>query len=117
VPYDPDNVFAKILRDEIPSDRVYEDDEFIAFRDISAQAPVHLLVIPRGEAPTSPAELTEDDAGWLGRMMVVATKVAAAQGLDERGYRMVMNCGEDGGQTVPHLHLHILGGRRLRGFG
>lgn len=117
MPYDPNNVFARILRDEIPSDRVYEDDEFIAIKDISPQAPVHLLVIPRGEPPTSPAEVTDADADWLGRMIVAATKVAEAQGLREQGYRLVMNCGEHGGQTVEHLHLHILGGRQLRGFG
>ncbi len=115
--YDPDNVFARVLRDEIPSERLYEDDEFIVIRDISPQAPTHLLVIPRGEAPVAPAAIEEADAEWLGRMIVVATQVAAAQGLSESGYRLVMNSGEQGGQTVPHLHLHILGGRQMRGFG
>jgi histidine triad (HIT) family protein len=117
VPYDPDNVFAKILRDEIPSDRVYEDAEFVAFRDISPQAPVHIVVIPRGEPPAAPAEVGEGDAEWLGRMVVVATRIAADHGLDSPGYRLVMNSGPDGGQTVPHLHLHILGGHQLGALG
>ncbi len=115
--YDPDNVFAKILRGEIPSDRVHEDDEFIAFRDVNPEAPTHILVIPRGEAPTSPAELTAVDAPWLGRMLLLATGIPRQQGLAGRGYRLLINCGRDGGQTVPHFHLHLLGGRALGGFG
>lgn len=118
--YNPDNIFARILRDEIPSTRVFEDDEFIAFRDVAPMAPVHILVIPRpdarGEAPTSPADLVDDDAPMVGRLVVAATKIAAAQGLDQAGYRLVFNCGEFGGQTVPHLHLHVLGGTRLGSF-
>jgi len=101
VAYDPDNVFAKILRDEIPSTRVYEDDEFVAFRDIAPSA------------PTSPAALTEGDARMVGRLVLTATRIAAEQGLVEGGYRLVLNSGDDAGQTVHHLHLHILGGRRL----
>lgn len=114
--YDPDNVFAKILRDEIPSTRVYEDDEFVAFRDIAPSAPTHIVVIPRladGSAPTSPAALGEGDAGMVGRLVLTATRIAAEQGLAEAGYRLLMNSGDDAGQTVHHLHLHILGGRRL----
>lgn len=114
--YDPDNVFAKILRDEIPSTRVYEDDEFVAFRDIAPSAPTHIVVIPRlvdGFAPTSPAALSESDVGMVGRLVLTATRIAAKQGLAERGYRLAMNCGDDAGQTVHHLHLHILGGQRL----
>jgi len=116
VAYDPDNVFAKILRDEIPSTRVYEDDEFVAFRDIAPSAPTHIVVIPRlleGSAPTSPAALTEGDARMVGRLVLTATRIAAEQGLVEGGYRLVLNSGDDAGQTVHHLHLHILGGRRL----
>lgn len=115
--YDPSNVFARILRDEIPSDRVYEDDEFVAFRDIAPVAPVHVVLIPRGEPPTSAAGLTEADAGWAGRMLVVASKVAAQLGLDSSGYRLVVNSGRDAGQAVPHLHVHILGGAPLGPFG
>ncbi|MQA00156.1 MAG: HIT domain-containing protein [Dehalococcoidia bacterium] len=111
--YDRDNIFAKILRDEIPSDRVYEDGEFVAFRDIAPSAPVHLIVIPRAEPPTSPAELTDADVGLAGRLVVTASKIAAQQGLAGSGYRLVLNCGEHAGQTVRHLHLHILGGGPL----
>lgn len=111
--YDPNNVFARILRDEVPSDRVYEDPEFIAFRDIDPKAPVHVLVIPRGEAPVSPAAIEDADAEWLGRMIVVTRKIAADLGLAESGYRLVFNSGRDAHQEVPHLHLHILGGADL----
>lgn len=114
--YDPDNVFARILRDEIPSDRVYEDDEFVAFRDIEPAAPTHVVVIPRlvdGTAPEGPAALTDGDAGLVGRLLVVATKIAREQGLEDAGYRLVLNSGEEAGQTVPHLHVHLLGGHRL----
>ena len=115
--YDRDNVFARIVRGEIPSDRVYEDEEFIAFRDIAPSAPVHILIVPRREGVTSVSDLADDDAAWVGRMVVVAARIAREQGLEERGYRLLTNCGEDGGQSVPHLHFHILGGRRLQGFG
>lgn len=111
--YDPQNVFARILRGEIPSDRVYEDDEFIAFRDIAPKAPTHILVIPRGEPPAGPEGLTEADAEWIGRMTVVASRIAREQGLAESGFRLVMNSGADGGQEVPHIHMHVLGGKRL----
>lgn len=111
--YDRENVFARILRGEIPSDRVYEDAEFVAFRDIQPAAPVHIVLVPRGEPPTSAVTLREEDAAWMGRMVVVAARIAADQGLAGRGYRLVMNCGEDAGQAVGHLHLHILGGRPL----
>ncbi len=111
--YDPHNVFARILREEITTQLVYEDEEFVAFRDIAPAAPVHLVLIPRGVPPTSAAYLSESDSGWVGRMIVTASKVAAAQGLAERGYRLVVNCGDDAGQTVGHFHLHILGGRPL----
>ena len=114
--YDPSNVFARILRDEVPSDRVYEDDEFIAFRDVDPQAPTHIVLIPRGEPPASSAEMTDGDAEWAGRMLLVATRIAASEGLADDGYRLVMNCGRDGGQAVAHLHLHILGGAALGPF-
>ncbi len=111
--YDPDNIFARILRGEIPSDRVYEDDEFIAFRDIAPAAPVHVVLIPRGEPPTSVAGLTPDDAGWAGRMLVAAGEIARRAGIEDDGYRIVFNCGRDAGQLVPHIHAHILGGGAL----
>lgn len=111
--YDPDNVFARILRGEIPSNRVYEDAELVAFKDIAPSAPVHVVLVPRGEPPTSAANLSEADAAWLGRMVVVASRIAAEQGLAERGYRLVVNCGDEAGQTVGHFHMHILGGQTL----
>ncbi len=111
--YDSNNIFARILRDEVPSERVYEDDEFIAFKDIAPKAPVHILVIPRHEGTTGPAALRGDDAGWMGRMVVVASAIARAEGLDARGYRLVMNSGPDAHQEVQHIHLHILGGKSL----
>jgi len=111
--YDPENIFAKILRDEIPSDRVYEDDEFVAFRDIAPSAPVHVLLIPRGEAPTGPQSFTEADEAMLGRMTLTATRIARELGLEDGGYRLVLNNGLDAGQTVFHVHMHILGGGPL----
>ena len=111
--YDRDNIFARILRDEIPSDRVYEDDEFIAFRDIAPAASTHVVLIPRGEPPASLVGLAEDDAGWAGRLLVTASRVAARLGLEEGGYRVVINSGRDAGQVVPHIHAHILGGGDL----
>ena len=114
--YDPQNIFARILRDEIPSDRVYEDEEFVAFRDIAPAAPTPIIVIPRpagGVAPTAPSSLAPADAPMVGRLVLTATRIAAEQGLVEGGYRLVMNSGDDAGQTVHHLHLHILGGARL----
>jgi histidine triad (HIT) family protein len=117
VAYDRNNAFAKILRDEIPSDRVYEDAEFVAFRDIAPLAPTHIILVPRGEPPTSPAELNDADAPWVGRMLVRAARLATEEGLDPTGYRLVMNCGQHGGQSVAHLHVHILGGRQLGAFG
>jgi histidine triad (HIT) family protein len=111
--YDPDNVFARILRGEIPSDRVYEDDEFIAFRDIAPAAPVHVVLIPRGEPPASLAGLTSEDASWAGRLLVAAAEIARRLGIEESGYRVVFNCGRDAGQVVSHLHAHVLGGGDL----
>lgn len=111
--YDPDNVFARILRNEIPSERVYEDDEFVGFRDIAPAAPTHVVLIPRGEPVVSPARLDGTHVPMVGRMILVATRIAADLGLVDRGYRLVMNCGPDAGQAVFHLHLHILGGADL----
>lgn len=106
-----DCLFCKMARGEIRPDIVHEDDEIIAFRDINPQAPVHCLVVPRRHIATLD-DLGPDDAGLLGRMYLTAQRVAAAQGL-RQGYRTVMNCKDDGGQTVFHIHLHVLGGRRM----
>lgn len=105
-------IFGKILRGEIPSNRVWEDDTCIAFRDINAAAPTHILIIPRKHIPT----LNDVDAGdkeTLGHLLWVASQIAKQEGLAEDGYRLAMNCNEDGGQTVFHIHIHLLGGRRL----
>jgi len=107
-----DTIFGKILRKEIPCDFIYEDDQCVAFKDVSPQAPVHFLVIPR--KPISQLSKSEDeDEALLGHLMIVARKVAKQQGLDE-GYRLVINDGKHGAQSVFHLHLHVLGGRQLQ---
>ncbi len=105
-------LFCKIAAGDIPCDVVHEDDEMIAFRDISPQAPVHVLIIPRRHI-ASMTDLTDADVGLLGRLQVTAAGVAADLGLAESGYRCVINCGQDGCQSVPHLHVHLLGGRAL----
>ena len=104
-------IFRRIIDREVPADIVYEDELCLAFRDVSPQAPTHILVIPKQELP-SLAHATDADAGLLGHLLAVAGKVAKEQKLDQ-GYRVVVNCGRDGGQSVDHLHLHLLGGRGL----
>lgn len=111
-PHDNPTIFGAILRNEIPSQRVWEDEHCIAFRDIAPAAPTHVLVIPRKLIP-SLAEATEEDAPLLGHLVWVATRIARQEGLDESGYRLVVNTHDGGGQTVFHLHLHILGGRAM----
>jgi histidine triad (HIT) family protein len=106
-----DTIFSKIIRREIPARIEHEDELCLAFHDVAPQAPVHLLVIPKRPIP-SLAEIGPDDAPVLGHLIVVASDLARRLGLD-RGYRLVVNCGEDGGQTVHHLHVHLLGGRGL----
>ncbi|PXA91073.1 histidine triad nucleotide-binding protein [Nostoc sp. 3335mG] len=113
LPYDPDNIFAKILRDEIPSKRVYEDDFAIAFHDINPQAPQHILVIPRGAYVSwDDFSARGSDAEIAGFVRAVGA-VARAAGMVEPGYRLLANVGVDGGQEVPHLHVHVFAGRRL----
>ena len=104
-------IFGKIIRREIPADIVYEDDLALAFRDINPQAPVHFLVIPKEHIESLDA-VTPDHQSLMGHLMVVIQKVAADAGLGS-GYRVVTNIGSDGGQTVPHIHFHVLGGRGL----
>ncbi|GAB4244846.1 MAG: histidine triad nucleotide-binding protein [Acidobacteriota bacterium] len=105
-------IFKKIADGEVPADIVYQDEHCVAFRDIRPQAPVHILLIPRREIP-SLADVQPSDHQLLGHLLVKAAEVARQQGLAEKGYRVVINCGPDAGQEVPHLHLHILGGRKL----
>lgn len=106
-------IFTKIINREIPADIVYEDDQCLAFRDINPQAPVHLLLIPKREIP-SLSQLESGDQALMGHLMLTAAQIAKGQGLDESGYRIVMNTGMNAGQTVFHIHLHILGGRALK---
>jgi histidine triad (HIT) family protein len=108
----PDTIFGKIIRREIPADIVYEDDLCLAFRDVTPQAPVHILVIPKKPIPQIELAESEDHA-LLGHLLLTVKKVAAQVGITN-GYRVVINNGADGGQTVNHLHLHILGGRQLQ---
>jgi len=106
-----DTIFARIIRGEVPARIVHDDDRCLAFHDVAPQAPVHVLVIPKRPI-MSLAEVTEADADLLGHLVVVATHVARTLGLAD-GYRLVVNCGRDGGQSVDHLHVHLLGGRPL----
>lgn len=107
-----DTIFSKIIRREIPADIVYEDDEVLAFRDLNPQAPVHVLFIPKEPLATL-NDATPADAELLGKLLLAARDYARQEGFAEQGYRTVINCNEDGGQTVYHLHVHLLGGRRL----
>ncbi len=104
-------IFKKIIDRQIPADIVYEDDACLAFRDINPKAPTHVLVIPKREIP-SLADLTDADRDLAGHLVIVATRLAQTLKLDG-GYRLVVNCGPDAGQSVDHLHLHLLGGRSL----
>lgn len=107
-----DTIFGKIIRKEIPADVVYEDDTALAFRDVNPQAPVHVLVIPK--RPIAQLSRSADaDEQLLGHLMVVARRVARQEGLDESGFRVVINDGKHGAQSVYHIHLHVLGGRQL----
>lgn len=105
-------IFCRIVAGEVPSDVVYQDEKFLAFRDIAPQAPTHILIIPKTHIVSS-AELSERQPELAGYLMLIAKNLAEKEGVAEKGYRMVINCGPEGGQLVPHLHLHLIGGRRL----
>lgn len=105
-------IFCKIAAGEIPADRVYQDETVVAFRDLNPQAPVHILVIPRKHIPTL-NDLGPGDEAVIGRLCGAAREIAAAEGFAEAGYRTVLNCNEAGGQTVFHIHLHLLAGRMM----
>ena len=111
-----DCLFCKIINRELPSDIVYEDEELLAFNDISPQAPTHMLIIPKIHVATVNG-LTEADTGLLGKLVLRARTLADENGIAESGFRLVLNCNGEGGQTVYHLHMHLLGGRQLRGLG
>ena len=108
-----DCVFCKILAGEIPSDILYQDEEVIAFRDINPIAPTHLLIVSKKHIP-SLLHLTDAEAPLIGHMVKVANQLAREHGVAESGYRLVINCGKEGGQLVPHLHMHLLGGQVLK---
>jgi histidine triad (HIT) family protein len=105
-------LFEKIVARQIPAQIVYEDDLVLAFRDINPQAPTHVLIVPKKAIPRI-AEASSEDHALLGHLLLKAAEVAAKIGLKENGYRLVINNGRDGGESVPHLHCHILGGRPL----
>ena len=106
-------IFCRIASGEIPSQRVHEDDEIVAFEDVNPQAPTHTLIVPRAHIPTI-NDLVPDQAGLIGKMVLAAQALAAKKGLAERGYRLVWNCQEEAGQSVFHIHLHLLGGRPFK---
>lgn len=107
-----DCLFCKLVARDIPADIVFEDEDVIAFRDIAPQAPTHILIIPKRHISTL-NDLTEEDCALVGRLQFTAQKIANEVGIAEDGYRVVMNCNEDGGQTVYHIHMHLLGGRSM----
>lgn len=107
-----DCIFCKIISGKIPSKIIYEDEKTIAFEDISPQAPVHVLVIPRKHISTT-LDLTEEDNSLIGHLFQVSKKIAAEKGVAEKGFRLVMNTNPEAGQSVYHIHLHLLGGRLM----
>ena len=108
-----ETIFSKIIRREIPANIVYEDSEVLAFRDVNPQAPTHILIIPKKVIPTV-NDLKEADAALVGKLVLTAQRLAAQEGLAEDGYRLVFNCNTRAGQTVYHLHLHLIGGRQMK---
>jgi len=111
-PVVPETIFGRIVAKEVPADIVYEDDRVLAFRDATPQAPTHVLVVPK-KALSNLLDAGEGDTLLLGQLMQAAVKVARTLGIDQTGFRVVVNAGPDGGQSVDHLHLHLLGGRAL----
>ena len=108
-------IFSKIISHEIPADIVYEDDEILAFRDINPQAPVHVLIIPKIEIATV-NDIQPEQAELIGKMVLTAQKIANQEGIAEDGYRLVVNCNRHGCQVVFHMHMHLIGGKQLRGL-
>ena len=107
-----DCIFCKIIKGEIPSNKVYEDEEILAFRDINPVAPVHILVIPKKHL-NSVLDLNKEDEILVGKIYTIINEIAKKENIDKNGFRVVVNCGEDGGQEVKHLHFHIIGGKKL----
>ena len=109
-----DCIFCQIVAGKMPSEILYQDEEVIAFHDINPQAPIHLLIIPKKHIP-SLTHLSEAELPLIGHMVSIANELAKRESIFESGYRLAINCGEQGGQMVPHLHMHLLGGRKLSG--
>ena len=107
-----ETIFDKILSKEIPADIVYEDSNFLAFNDINPQAPIHILIIPKRRIPTI-NDITPSDSNLIGEMILIAKKIAKDKEINDDGYRLIFNCNDNGGQTVYHIHLHLIGGRKL----
>ena len=108
-----DNIFGKIIAKQIPANIVFEDDRALAFRDVNPKAPTHVLIVPKKEIARV-SEATAADEPILGHLLTVAAEIARQEGIDESGYRLVINKGRDAGESVPHLHVHLLGGRALK---
>lgn len=111
----PETIFSKIIKREIPADIVYEDEDILAFRDINPQAPTHVLIIPKAEIATV-NDLRPDHAELIGRLVLTAQQIARQEGIADDGYRLAVNCNKHGCQEVFHLHLHLIGGKQLRGI-
>jgi len=107
-------IFSKIINKEIPAEIVFESNNILAFKDINPQAPIHILIIPKIEIPKVTDLNGKEHAALLGEMIDTANKLAKENGIDESGFRLVLNCGDNGGQEVYHLHLHLLGGRQMK---
>jgi histidine triad (HIT) family protein len=107
-----DNIFAKIIRREIPAKIVFEDNQVLAFRDVEPKAPIHILIVPKKDI-SRVSEATAEDEPLLGHLLTVAAEIARKEGIDGTGYRLVINKGAHAGESVPHLHLHLLGGRPM----
>ena len=105
-------IFCRIVAGEVPGDIVYQDEDFLAFRDILPKAPTHVLIIPKSHI-TSVAELANEQQELAGHLIIIAKNLAEKEGIAKKGYRLVINCGPEGGQVVPHLHLHLIGGRQM----
>ncbi len=107
-----DCIFCQIVAGKVPGEILYQDEKIIAFRDINPQAPTHLVIIPKKHI-SSLTHLSEEDLPLMGHMVNTANQLAKREGISKSGYRLAINCGEEGGQLMPHLHLHLLGGRKL----
>ncbi|MCP4433590.1 MAG: histidine triad nucleotide-binding protein [Gammaproteobacteria bacterium] len=110
-----ETIFTKIIKREIPADILFEDDDILAFRDINPQAPTHVLIIPKAEIATV-NDIQPDQAELVGRLILTAQLIARQEGIADDGYRLVVNCNQHGCQEVFHLHLHLIGGKQLRGM-